>query len=81
MKKSYKVFDKGIRHLLFNGTGELLVCLSEEGEIFVLENYMPYCLLETGMMINSVVFNQLGNKLLLGLNDGKVVELKVPKVE
>jgi hypothetical protein len=42
---------------------------------------MPYCLFESNLKINSVNFNNLGNKFLMGLNDGRVVEIKIPKVD
>jgi hypothetical protein len=81
VKKSYKVFDNQITHIAYNPSGELMVCVSSKGEIFLLEHYMPYCLFETQMIINSIVFNQFGNKLLIGLNDGRVIEVRVPKAD
>lgn len=46
-----------------------------------MKNYIAYCLFEMEKKINDIQFNNLGNRLLLALDEGCCIEIEVPNME
>lgn len=87
--KAMKVHSSPITHLRVTGDGSLLSVVGKNGHVFILQvggsqdlqSIEPLYLFETGMSITDVQFDRRGEKLLFGNRDGKVLELKLPRLE
>ncbi|EAS07768.2 WD repeat protein (macronuclear) [Tetrahymena thermophila SB210] len=84
--RATKVHNESIKFIKVSPDGSIIAIFSESGDIFLIEQHPsdfqkidPFCLFETKFKINSVVWDRMGEKLLLACDDGNIHEIMVPK--
>lgn len=85
--KAMKVHEDPVKFVRFSPNGELLAVISENGNLFFLKvdprnpgEVYPFCLFETGLKANSLVWHKMSEKVLISAKTGQVKEIKVPEI-
>jgi len=84
--RSMKVHSESLYRLKVSPSGQTLVATTRSGSLFFLEinpqkpqDLEPFCLIELGIQINDLCWNEDSRRLLLACEDGQVIELTVPE--